>query len=542
MSTSLRRPGALLLVPALAAALALSACGGGSTTAGAGDADTFRFALASDPGCLNPRVAGNNDAAYPSRQLVDSLTDQDPETGKIEPWLAETFWDKLRRDHVHLHPADGRDLQRRHAADRAVVQGRTSTRSSRTAPRWRPSPQFLTGYTGTVVVDELTVRVELRPAQRPVPAGHLQPLPGHRWPRRRSRRARRRAATGRGRLRPLRTRPLHARTRGHADQAAGLRLGFLAVGPDRRGHLAKARLQGDPRGGRRARARCSSGQVDAINSVPPPGRGRRSRPAGSPCSAGPTPAWCSPWPRTSSARPLTDVRVRQAAQPRRRPARSRRHRAQPETPGRLQQPSPHHARLGRPQPPADPRPRPRPKRLLDAAGWTTGSRRHPDEGRQEAAPGDLLGARLQPQPDRPGADPAAGPAGGHRAGPQPAAGRRAAGQAATGDFDLSWGNSTRADPDILRNTYWRDGAAPYRDRRPGPGEDPEGAADDDGPGARPVRRRRPRPAVHRRQGLRRPGLRADDGAGAAARRHRRPVRLLLPAAARRGRRHGAAER
>jgi peptide/nickel transport system substrate-binding protein len=32
---------------------------------------------------------------------------------------------------------------------------------------------------------------------------------------------------------------------------------------------------------------------------------------------------------------------------------------------------------------------------------------------------------------------------------------------ATGDFDLSWGNSTRPDPDILRNTYWRDGTAPY---------------------------------------------------------------------------------
>jgi peptide/nickel transport system substrate-binding protein len=32
---------------------------------------------------------------------------------------------------------------------------------------------------------------------------------------------------------------------------------------------------------------------------------------------------------------------------------------------------------------------------------------------------------------------------------------------ATGEFDLSWGNSTRPDPDILRNVYWQNGNTPY---------------------------------------------------------------------------------
>lgn len=85
-----RRP-AIALVGAALAVSTLAACGANSA-AGADEAgEKFTFALASDPSCLNPRVAGNNDAAYPSRQLVDSLTDQDPETGEIKPWLAESF-------------------------------------------------------------------------------------------------------------------------------------------------------------------------------------------------------------------------------------------------------------------------------------------------------------------------------------------------------------------------------------------------------------------------------------------------------------------
>jgi len=31
----------------------------------------------------------------------------------------------------------------------------------------------------------------------------------------------------------------------------------------------------------------------------------------------------------------------------------------------------------------------------------------------------------------------------------------------TGKFELSWGNSTRPDPDILRNVYWQNGKAAY---------------------------------------------------------------------------------
>lgn len=50
---------------------------------------TLRIALDLDPGCLDPAVP----SFVPSitRNIADSLTDQDPDTGKIVPWLA-TSW------------------------------------------------------------------------------------------------------------------------------------------------------------------------------------------------------------------------------------------------------------------------------------------------------------------------------------------------------------------------------------------------------------------------------------------------------------------
>jgi hypothetical protein len=78
----------------IVAALSLvAACGDG--TGGAPSSDTPReggtltFAVGSDAGCVDPQQVGSNDTIYSLRQIVDSLTDQDPETGKIVPWLAD---------------------------------------------------------------------------------------------------------------------------------------------------------------------------------------------------------------------------------------------------------------------------------------------------------------------------------------------------------------------------------------------------------------------------------------------------------------------
>jgi peptide/nickel transport system substrate-binding protein len=81
---------------AVSAALVLTACGGGTSGSGA-DAGPPRpggdlvFAVSSDQGCADPQQVGSNDSIYSLRQIVDSLTDQDPRTGAIVPWLA-TAW------------------------------------------------------------------------------------------------------------------------------------------------------------------------------------------------------------------------------------------------------------------------------------------------------------------------------------------------------------------------------------------------------------------------------------------------------------------
>lgn len=51
----------------------------------------LRVAFEGDPNCVDPHQVGNNTALNIGRQLTDSLTDQNPETGEIVPWLA-TKW------------------------------------------------------------------------------------------------------------------------------------------------------------------------------------------------------------------------------------------------------------------------------------------------------------------------------------------------------------------------------------------------------------------------------------------------------------------
>ncbi|MBT0772185.1 ABC transporter substrate-binding protein [Kineosporia sp. J2-2] len=84
---------------ALTALALLSACGGGATAAGDGGDEgtpvkggTLRLAFWDDQqGCIDPNQVYWIESRSLNRQFADSLTDQDPETGKIVPWLA-TSW------------------------------------------------------------------------------------------------------------------------------------------------------------------------------------------------------------------------------------------------------------------------------------------------------------------------------------------------------------------------------------------------------------------------------------------------------------------
>ncbi|NJA57654.1 ABC transporter substrate-binding protein, partial [Streptomyces sp. NEAU-H3] len=80
----------------LAVTLLASGCSGSSGTAN-GDSGhprtggTLRIGLDYDPVCLDPQQSALGQSLDVGRQLVDSLTDQDPRDGKAVPWLA-TRW------------------------------------------------------------------------------------------------------------------------------------------------------------------------------------------------------------------------------------------------------------------------------------------------------------------------------------------------------------------------------------------------------------------------------------------------------------------
>lgn len=81
----------------LALALGVAGCsqaGNAAAPATSGpprDGGTLTLGIAFNPDCLDPQQTGVNAALNVSRQLVDSLTDQDPKTGEIKPWLAESW-------------------------------------------------------------------------------------------------------------------------------------------------------------------------------------------------------------------------------------------------------------------------------------------------------------------------------------------------------------------------------------------------------------------------------------------------------------------
>lgn len=150
----------------LTAAATLAACGSPTTAPGA-DAGppqpggVLRYGLSQPPTCADPAQAGTNQTIYVARQVVDSLTDQDPETGELRPWLA-TGWEvapDAKTFTFHLADgvsfSDGTPL----TAD-SVRKSFDSIVHTLGAVKAPLGSSYLTGYVATTVVDRLTARVE----------------------------------------------------------------------------------------------------------------------------------------------------------------------------------------------------------------------------------------------------------------------------------------------------------------------------------------------------------------------------------------------
>lgn len=75
----------------LVSSLALASCSSGDSSAEAENGE-LTFALANDPLVFNPSAPGNgNDTWYVTRQIFDSLVYLNPDSGELEPWLAESW-------------------------------------------------------------------------------------------------------------------------------------------------------------------------------------------------------------------------------------------------------------------------------------------------------------------------------------------------------------------------------------------------------------------------------------------------------------------
>jgi peptide/nickel transport system substrate-binding protein len=145
----------------------LTACSSGidsSSSNGSGQArsgGTLTFAVGSDAGCVDPQQVGSNDTIYSLRQVVDSLTDQDPRTGKIVPWLAKS-WD-ISPDTTtftfHLRSGvtfdDGTPLTAQVVKDNFDAVPKLGALGTL-------AQGYLSGVESTAVVNPLTVRVKFK--------------------------------------------------------------------------------------------------------------------------------------------------------------------------------------------------------------------------------------------------------------------------------------------------------------------------------------------------------------------------------------------
>jgi peptide/nickel transport system substrate-binding protein len=159
--TRLRLPAAPAAL-ALTGALILAGCGNGggaSTGSGAPKAGgTLTFAVGSDAGCVDPQQVGSNDTIYSLRQIVDSLTDQDPKTGRIVPWLATKWEISPDASTFTFHLRHGVTFSDGSALTAQVVKDNFDA-----VPQLGAlgvlAEGYLSGVTAITVVDPLTVRI-----------------------------------------------------------------------------------------------------------------------------------------------------------------------------------------------------------------------------------------------------------------------------------------------------------------------------------------------------------------------------------------------
>ncbi|MEV7010001.1 ABC transporter substrate-binding protein [Streptosporangium sp. NPDC051022] len=154
-------------LPAVLAITLTTGTAGCSTAAGGVSADTgvprpggaLRIGVSEDPVCLDPPQANFASAVNVMRQLFDSLTDQDPRSGEIKPWLATSWEIDARATSFTFHLREGATFSDGAPVDARAVKANLDEVVKLGAKSLFAST-YLSGYKGTTVVDARTARVE----------------------------------------------------------------------------------------------------------------------------------------------------------------------------------------------------------------------------------------------------------------------------------------------------------------------------------------------------------------------------------------------
>ena len=165
------RARSVLLTTLVVPALLLTACSSGNPSAadptGSATAEeavatpggTLRFALGASPSGVDPQQVGSNVSIYIARQLADSLTDQDPETGEIVPWLAESWEVSDDLTHFTFHLRDDVTFSDGTPLTATTVKANFDALVGPLAASAPLAGSYLSGYQATTVDDEHTVTV-----------------------------------------------------------------------------------------------------------------------------------------------------------------------------------------------------------------------------------------------------------------------------------------------------------------------------------------------------------------------------------------------
>lgn len=158
--TSKRAKAVAAAALAAASILALSACASDAAppaaepTAGG----TLRVGIGPGATCVDPQQTFNFNAAVMARTVVDSLTDQDPATGEIVPWLAESWEINDTATEYVFHLRDDVTFSDGSAFDADTVVANLEYIVSLGAKSSRGAA-YMANYASSEAVDDSTVRI-----------------------------------------------------------------------------------------------------------------------------------------------------------------------------------------------------------------------------------------------------------------------------------------------------------------------------------------------------------------------------------------------